>query len=284
MVIAIKLSEAVIDLSAGYTTKIKGVDDSSKEFLFYAALRAVLLGVIFIVVPIPSEGNYFIHVAFGLCLFAFLFFKLVPVGVFFKEVRNYSFYSYRFQFDKVLGFGLATITCSILTALPRLLLAGEGDVEVVAIALSAAPVSALLFQAIWLSNIKKLGSRDFKNYSVFFVEIFFVVLVVYFSSPIWEVLIPHIYGEDAAKRGDIFVGVILASILFFGAMALVNIFKFEVPLLESAVYAFSAAVYMVVYLFCGGSVSNGLIYSAASMFFSTVGFLIVRLIIYNKGR
>ncbi|MDT4876850.1 hypothetical protein FQZ97_1123230 [compost metagenome] len=124
-----------------------------------------------------------------------------------------------------------------------------------------------------MSNIKKLGSRERKNYFVFLVEILLVVLVVYFSSPIWEGLIPYIYGEDVAKRSDIFVGVILASILFFGAMSLVNIFKFEVPLLESAVYALSAVVYLIVYLFCGVSVAHGLIYSAASMFLSIVVFL-----------
>lgn len=278
--VAIKLSEAVIDLNAGYKTKTIGVDASGKEFFLYAALRALFLCCLFFMVPVVTVENFIIHTFFSVLLFLFIFTRLIPISFFWRGLRAYDFDVYKRQFKGLLGFGVASISCAILTSSPRLFLVGDSNVEVVAIALSAAPVCGLIFQTIWLSNIRRLSSRRSSDYFVFFVEVLLVLLVVYFTAPLWMWSIPFIYGDAVGGGADVFLSVILSSVIFFGAMALVNLFKFEAPFLEFFVHCASFGVYAISYVYFECSVAEGLMLSSGSMFLS-VGLLFITKIILD---
>ena len=263
--ISVKLSESPLELNNGIELKYKGSYQAAKNLFRASAVRAICIVIpLFVIDPLNSYS-------FQLYSLYYLVFALIVMLIFKSKVKDYnksayqSIFSYLANFSRLKVFAFSTIICSVLSALPRLLTSSSGDHSIILIALSLSPALAVVFQAIWLANIEKLNSKTFTFLIVFYLEIFCVLLVVYFTSPFWSLLIPIIYGVSATVDIETFVKVILIMSLFFSAMTLMNCFKFYRPELEFIAYISSTLTLLFsVYLEVG--ILDSLVFASSRVF------------------
>lgn len=264
--ISIKLSEAILDLRAGYTTKIFGSKFAAKEVFYGASIRAAMFGALFFWAPVVDSVNFALYLIVGVGLFLIFVFFFVGMQPLKNKMESYTYSLYRAQFTLCLGFGLSVASSAVMTAAPRLFLVGGNESYVESIALSVAPVLGLVFQVIWLSNIGKLASMHAKNIFLFLAEVMFVLLLIFITQPLWNVVLVYVYGESVGASVDAFSYILLASSLFFSVMATLNILKIKNPLYEVFAHIAGLSCYMISFLFVSLPVGHSLILSSLVMF------------------
>ncbi|WP_440875552.1 hypothetical protein [Thalassotalea sp. PLHSN55] len=277
---AIKLSESPIELHNGIAIKYEGSKKAAQKLCVASVVRAIFIVVPFLLIPPSNEDVIKIYTCYYLLLSAFVYWLYKH-----KVSRlNNSAMKVRVNYFKNLGrlkvFALATIACSLLSALPRLVTSPSGNENsIILIALSVSPALAVIFQAIWLANINKLNHKSFKSLVFFYLEILAIFVVIIISLPIWSLLIPIVYGVSTSSEVEIFADVVVAMCLFFSAMTLMNCFKFYTPKLEMVAYIGSSLV-LLLSSFSNVELLTSLYYSAFIMFI----FSLIPPLIHLKNR
>ena len=249
LAIAIKLSEAFIDLRNGVDIFTLGVGKASKKLFLSSLIRAIFVLIPFFVVDWASLNSYFLFVSYYLCLSLVVLVVVSKVpnsGFGVDSIRKYTLNDYIQNVSKLKKFSVATICCAILSSAPRLLLDVQVREEVsFLIAFSAAPAIAVLYQAIWLSVIDKVKKQPVKGFLVFLSEVVVVYISLILTKGMWSKLVPIFYGVTGTGFMDDFIEAVIAMSGFFGVMTTMNIFKFKVPWLESLSYTASLLVLVV---------------------------------------
>ena len=263
--ISIKLSESPIELHNGVDMKYRGVKVASKNLFKFSFIRAVFIifPLFFFSIYDPMSIEYLSIYFVGLSVIVWCYF--------WRRERNYEFgnarikFGYFFNFNRLKIFAFSTIACSLLSALPRLSTSTEGiENHILLIALSISPAIAVVFQAVWLTNIGKLNKQSFSSIALFYFEILIILVVLYFSSPIWSELIPIFYGVSVLSDINIFKETIIVMSVFFGAMTLMNCFKFYNPKLEMTAYIF-ASVTLLISVYFDSELFDSIYYSTVIM-------------------
>ncbi len=254
--VSIKLSEYPIDLSNGYNVKNYGSAKASSRLAKASVIRAGLISLSFIFFSPLGESTYSIYSMYLLIVAVIV--RLYYRSIEHKRAKIVSKTKYWIYVKQLKYFALATIACSMLSALPRLVVEPINNINnVVLIALSVTPVIAVIFQGIWLSNIEKLSTKLINPALVFYLEVIAIIILVYFSSPLWKHLIPLIYGIESNDLIQVFISTVCVMTLLFGGMTLSNLFKFYKPKFESISYVLASAVIM----FCFNILNFGILES-----------------------
>jgi hypothetical protein len=264
--IAIKLSESPIELNNGIELKYKGARRAAKNLCLASVVRALLVIAPFLVL-MPMEESFFKYYSgyyFILGFVVWSFYKRKIMN--FNENKNKVNIGFLANFNRLKIFAFATIACSLLSALPRLLISPNGEINnIVLIALSISPALAVIFQALWLANIEKLNTKSLTNLLIFYVEVLAVVVLVILTSVIWEKLIPIFYGISTGVEIDVFKNIILVTSLFFSAMTLMNCFKFYLPKVETYAYV-SSSIMMIITYYLNMEILDSILFSSLTMF------------------
>jgi len=261
----IKLSESPIELHNGIELKYRGANKAAKNLCVASFIRALFIIAPFLIINPVEISSFKIYTLYYL-LFGIIVWLLFKRKIKLLSLKGFQVkLSYFANFNRLKVFAFATIACSILSALPRLLTSPAGvENSLILIALSISPAIAVVFQAIWLANIEKLNTKKVGGLLLFYVEIFAVLFIVILTSPIWSMLIPIVYGISATDDIDIFKNIIIVMSLFFSAMTLMNCFKFYKPKLETVAYI-SSSLTLLITSYLNIEILNSLIWASTSM-------------------
>jgi len=279
LAISVKFSEAFIDLRNGFDVYQTNVQTASRRLFVRATLRAgvIILGVMMLWGRMEGEYSTLIFICLVVALLAF-------VDVLFdSDCVSYklpTLMEYRSGYKKLSFFSIATLFCSVLSAAPRFVLSPSStENQIALVALSAAPVFAVLFQALWLSSISKLKELNLSTLLIFFAELSAVVILIVLAKPIWLSLVSILYGIEDVVLLDVFSSVVIAMSLFFPAMTLMNIFKYHHAWGESLGYLLALLSILVCFYAFGVDIIWSVVAAAAAMlfvFFIYIAFIFVQ--------
>lgn len=146
LAISFKFSEAYIDLKNGLDINKHG-SESAAKWLFISSLSRALLILLPLLFFHPSENNYRYFIVYY-ALVAFIFwFNIKIKHVAHNDTKQDELFSYIRNILILRSFAVATISCSFLSAAPRLV-SNPDKIEnaILLIALSISPAIAIIYQ------------------------------------------------------------------------------------------------------------------------------------------
>ena len=267
----LKLSESFIDLKNGIDVHNYGVERASINLLTSSTIRAVILISCFLAVTKYGDGNHY-ALLLTASILAFYFFGNLKGK---HRVLILSFKEMKASYKALTFFSLATIICSMLSAMPRLIVSAESvENQIVLIALSISPVLGVVFQSIWLSEIHRLKKLDLHSFLIFTFELLLIVFFIYISDFLWRPIISIVYGIEDVLLLDVFSNVILAVSFFYAGMTLMNIYKYEHPWAEGLMYFLAITSFTIAFYVFDTSVAGCMLIGGVVMMLSFFVYLL----------
>lgn len=268
--IGMKLSEGIVDLWAGIQLWATNGRRASWLFVRVSLVRAMLIGVPVLLLGPSAVTQNPVAVLYLVAL------ALIGLVLVHRDLRRRGLLGSReCTIGGLLACGkelrsymAATASCAILASIPRLILPFADHMQYTAagLALSIVPVFGLVFQALWLAQLKRLVEDLPRNAPRFVLEVALLVSVVGAGHHLWRWIGGEVYGLVQVQEQAVFSEVLIAGAALFGAIALMNIFKLTVrPRNESFAYVIGSIVTATGVVICGLSVSDGLYLAAAIM-------------------
>lgn len=243
-VVALKLSEGIVDLWVGMRIRLSPDERSSRAFLAVSIVRTTL-----VLAPVALLGAAVVSEPWmaGWLLLLFVLgygaahrdtARLGLAGSYAVSPRDALRYAWIMR-----AFAGATLVCAVLSALPRILLptAEPASWAVPAVALSIVPIVGLAVQALWLGNVRRL-SEEPRLAPRFVAEVLGVLALTGALWPAWRLVARLAYGFEAEADAARFATTVVAGAALVAGIGLSNLCKLtDRPRMEAFSYGVGIA-------------------------------------------
>lgn len=247
-VIALRGADAIIELHFGFEQVWFGPERAIRLYtILHAGKLALLAALILIATLQPVHSPDQVILAGAVVAFA------ATIAVLFARRRVWSDCGSASSgvstlFAHASWYGIAAVFCAIVTNLPRLSLpraySGEA-LGVAGVTLTIATFFGMTFYTVWVRHFALLAKERQSSRAVAFVRELVLLAFLCAIACIWPLpqLAAWLFDFDFLRFGGEARGIMLASVVFFAGMSLVNLYKLgRRPWVETLIYIAAIAL------------------------------------------